>query len=183
MRYRWSVAALILLLACLPAPVHAQARVLTGVVSRAEDGAPLAEAVVTLAGRPSGAKTDGRGHFSLEVPTGPTRILVRAIGYKRMDVPIGTDQAEVTVAMIQDVFNLEEVVVTGQATEMEQRNSTTSTAVVDGQDVSQVQAQSVDRALQGRVAGANIQTNSGAPGAASRSRSVGRIRSSAMPSR
>ncbi len=165
MRHRWFIPGLILVLASLPAVVHAQGRILTGVVNRADDGTPLPEAVVTLAGRAAGAKTDIRGHFSIEIPAGPTRILVRAIGYKRQDIPIGADQSDVTVAMAQDVFNLEEVVVTGQATEMEQRNSTTSTAVVDGQDVSQVQAQSVDRALQGRIAGANIQTNSGAPGA------------------
>ena len=161
----WKFTLLIpLLLATGVGGLAAQQRTLTGVITRAEDGRPLPDAVVTLAGKAAGAQSDARGHFSLDIPDGAVRVLVRAIGYKRQDLPIAADQSDISVAMVQDVFNLEEVVVTGQATETDRRSSTTSTAVVDGADVSQVQAQSVDRALQGRIAGANIQTNSGAPG-------------------
>lgn len=153
-----------LILAASPGGLAAQGRILTGVVTRAEDGRPLADAVVTLAGKQAGAATDARGHYSLTIPDSAVRVLVRAIGYKRQEQPVAVDQTELNFSISQDIFNLEEVVVTGQATETDRRSSTTSTAVVDGSDVSQVQAQSLDRALQGRIAGANIQTNSGAPG-------------------
>jgi len=161
----WTFISLLpLVLAASPGGLAAQERVLTGVVTRAADGRPLVDAVVTLAGKAAGAQTDASGRYSLTIPEGAIRVLVRAIGYKRQELPVAADQTELNVAMVQDVFNLEEVVITGQATETERRSSTTSTAVVDGADVSQVQSQSLDRALQGRIAGANIQTNSGAPG-------------------
>ncbi|HTS89615.1 MAG TPA: SusC/RagA family TonB-linked outer membrane protein [Gemmatimonadales bacterium] len=149
----------------LPVILAAQQRQITGAVTRAEDGTPLPEAVVTLVGQVAGAKTDLHGQFVMNVPEGPVRLVARAIGRKRNEVTVAADQNEVKIALEQDVFKLEEVVVTGQATATTRENATTSTALVDGADLNQVQAQSVDRALEGRIAGANIQTNSGAPGA------------------
>lgn len=163
---RWKLIAMAALLAALsPGGLAAQTRLLTGTVTRSEDGKPLADAVVTLAGKNAGSATDASGHFTLAIPDSAVRVVVRAIGYKRQEVAVPADRTDITVSLVQDIFKLEEVVVTGQATEADRRSSTTSTAVVDGGDLAQVQAQSVDRALQGRIAGANIQTNSGAPGA------------------
>ena len=164
MRYRTFVTLLIPLGLLSPILLAAQQREITGTVKRAEDGAPLPEAVVTLVGQAAGAKTDLHGKFALTVPSGAVRIVARAIGRKRKEVGVGADESEIDISLDQDIFNLEEVVVTGQATETERANATTSTAIVDGAEISQVQAQSLDRALQGRIAGANIQTNSGAPG-------------------
>jgi TonB-linked SusC/RagA family outer membrane protein len=165
MRVRSCWRFLAFLLLGFPAGLAAQGRPLTGTVTRADGGSPIVEAIITVIGQPGAVKSDVRGHFSLTVPDGPVRLMVRAVAYKRQEIAVAADQGDVSVVMQQDVFKLDELVVTGQATEGERRNSTTSTAIIDGQDVNQVQAQSVDRALQGKIAGANIQTNSGAPGA------------------
>jgi len=91
-------------------------------------------------------------------------LLFRRIGYKRQEVPVAADQASADVTMQQDVFNLDAVVVTGQQTSIERRNSAVATTVVTGAEVSGVPSPALDRALQGRVPGAYIQQNSGAPG-------------------
>ncbi len=66
--------------------------------------------------------------------------------------------------MDQDVFKLSEVVVTGQATTVDRRSSTTAIAYVSGEDISKVSSPAFMNALTGKVAGVNLQSNSGAPG-------------------
>ncbi len=86
------------------------------------------------------------------------------IGYGAKDVPIAADQSELRIRLTRDLLQLEEVVVSGQATAVERRNLANAVATVGGEDVNRVSAQSVEHALQGKVAGAVISTNSGAPG-------------------
>jgi outer membrane receptor for Fe3+-dicitrate len=105
-----------------------------------------------------------RGRFIISAPSGEVRLLFRRIGFKRKQVPVAAEQATADVTMDQDVFNLEAIVVSGQQTGIERRNAAVSTTVVRGAEVSSVPAPALDRALQGRVPGAYIQQNSGAPG-------------------
>ncbi len=148
-----------------PDGLSAQDREVKGTVVRAEDKQPLSDAIVSLVGGRVLTRTGPTGRFTISVPAGAVRLAVRAIGYRRQEVAVGPDESEVVIALVQDVFKLDEVVVTGQATGVERRNAATSTAIVTGEDINVVPSTSVDRALQGRIAGANIQANSGAPGA------------------
>lgn len=165
MSRRLSSLVLVLLAVTLTGAAAAQDREVRGTITRAEDHEPLSDAIVTVIGTTRSAKTGPAGHYTILVPTGPARFQVRAVAYRRQEVDVAADQTTVDVALVQDVFKLDELVVTGQATDVERRNAATSTAIVNGEDLNGVPAQSVDRALEGRVAGANIQSNSGAPGA------------------
>ena len=69
-----------------------------------------------------------------------------------------------TVLLTRAALTLDQVVVTGQATVISKRNAITSTSNVDSAELNRVPAPAVDIALAGKIAGANIQTNSGAPG-------------------
>ena len=89
---------------------------------------------------------------------------MRAVGYAPADVPVALADSTVTIRLKSDPLLLDAVVVTGQATGVERRLATTSTSLVTGDQVNTVSAAAVDKALQGKIAGANIQTNSGAPG-------------------
>ena len=73
--------------------------------------------------------------------------------------------------------------VTGRGTGIERRNLPNAVATVSGEELSRVTAQSIEHALQGKVAGADIQTNSGAPGGGAqvRLRGVTTISASASP--
>ena len=75
------------------------------------------------------------------------------------------------------------VVVTGLATDISRRNLANAVAVVQGDAVRQVTSQSVEHALQGKVLGAYIQTNSGAPGGGAqvRMRGITSINATASP--
>ena len=144
-----------------------QARVVTGTVTRSVTGGggpPIAYATVLLKGTTRGTQTDKTGQFHLTIPAGAVQITVRAIGSLPRDVTVGPSDQTVEVALNDDAAELEQIVVTGQATGISRKNAPTSTAVVDSASLTRAPATTVDQALQGKIPGANIQTNSGAPG-------------------
>jgi TonB-linked SusC/RagA family outer membrane protein len=104
------------------------------------------------------------GTFRLGIPTEAAQILIRRIGYKRYLITVPAGQNAVDAQLERDILQLEEVVVTGVATGIERRNLANAVATVSSDDVGRVPAASVEQAIAGKVAGADIQSNSGAPG-------------------
>jgi TonB-dependent starch-binding outer membrane protein SusC len=154
------------LLVLLPADLLAQDRRITGRVVRSGTEQPVPNAEVSVFGQIRGASalTGEDGRFTIEVPAGDVRLQVRAFGYARADVAVPAGQSNVTISLQEDVFKLDELVVTGQATSIERRSATTSIAYVSGEEVSKVQSPTVLNALAGKITGVNLQSNSGAPG-------------------
>jgi TonB-linked SusC/RagA family outer membrane protein len=151
-------------LACGATGAAAQEREVTGTVTREAGGQPIAEATVSVVGGARTARTNAQGRYSINVPAGDARLAIRAIGFQRVEASVPSSVNTLDVQLKEDVFKLDELVVSGQQTGVERRNATTSTAIVTSEDLTNVQAASVDQALQGKVAGAVIQQNSGGPG-------------------
>lgn len=143
---------------------RAQARIITGRVTSVATGQPVASANVSVLGTIIVAVTNERGEYSLSAPEGGVRLLVRAVGFKRKQVAVGADQGQMDLALDQDVFNLEAVVVTGQATAVEQRNLANAVATIAPEVLTRAPTGTIESALQGKVPGALVQMNSGAPG-------------------
>jgi TonB-linked SusC/RagA family outer membrane protein len=158
--------------AALPAAARAQPaqRTLTGTVVEEGTGAPLASAQVLVRGTTTGAVTGDDGRFTLRAPAGDVVLVVRRIGYPRVEIPVRADQAAARIGLRRDALQLDQVVVTGQATGISRRNLPTSVASVSAEDVTRVSAQSVEQAFQGKVAGAQISQSTGAPGGGNRVR-------------
>ncbi|HMI42878.1 MAG TPA: carboxypeptidase-like regulatory domain-containing protein, partial [Gemmatimonadaceae bacterium] len=130
----------------------------------ATNGQPLVGVLVAVAGQSTGARTNDRGEFRLQVPTGDVTVVARAIGYKRGTQRISSGSSTADFSLEKDVLELEGVVVTGQATSTERQNAATAVAVVSSAALSRVPATSLESALQGKVIGASINMNNGAPG-------------------
>src|SRR4029077_16178761 len=163
MRMSCAVMALTLLLSSVPAA--AQTRTITGTVTDASTGQPLEGARVSVRGTALNTATGAAGQFTLgSVPTGSVTIAIRKIGSNPFEIVVPAGQNELRVALTRDPLRLSDVVVTGQATTVERRNLANAVATVSGEEVSRVSAQTVEQALQGKVVGATIQSNSGAPG-------------------
>jgi TonB-linked SusC/RagA family outer membrane protein len=143
---------------------QAQGRTISGVVTRAAGGRPILGVTVTVTGSPQYVQSDDSGRYAILAPDGDVRLSFRAIGFTRKDVLVPATQTSMDVALNEDVFELQAVVVTGQATTTERRNATTATSYVSGEDVTKVTAPTIESSLTGRIAGVNLQTNSGAPG-------------------
>ncbi|MBA3646541.1 MAG: SusC/RagA family TonB-linked outer membrane protein [Gemmatimonadaceae bacterium] len=160
-RIRWSFLSLLFL--ALPlSTAFAQTRRVSGTV-RAESGEPLVAASVGVVGTALGTYTDDQGRFTLNV-TGPVTLRVRRIGYTQKTVDVGPAATDVAVVLTRDVLQLETQVVTGTATTVSSRNAANAVAVVSGEQLNRAPTPTIENALQGKIPGAVITTNSGAPG-------------------
>ncbi len=146
------------------AAVSAQQRQITGRATSAATSEPIAGVNVSVTGTAYAAVTNAEGRYAIPAPAGAATLVFRRIAFKRREVQVPADQTTSDATLEPDVFNLEAVVVTGQATGVERRNAAIATTTVSGEEVSRVSSPSLDRALAGRVPGAIISQNSGAPG-------------------
>jgi len=141
----------------------AQERQITGRVT-SSNGDAIAGVNVSVTSAAFAAVTNADGRYTISAPASAATLVFRRIAFKRREVSVPAGQTTADVVLEPDVFNLEAVVVTGQATGVERRNAAIATTNVSGDEVSRVPSPSVDRALAGRVPGAIISQNSGAPG-------------------
>lgn len=137
-----------------------QDRMITGIVTD-NFGEPIIGANIAVKGSTTGTVTDIDGNFSLEVPASAT-ITISYIGYLTKEVPVG-DNSRVTVKLVEDTQNLDEVVVVGYGVQ-KKSDLTGSVANIKSERLMERPATTVEQALAGRVAGVNVSTNSGRPG-------------------
>jgi TonB-dependent SusC/RagA subfamily outer membrane receptor len=165
---RRSLYTLITLAALSPTLVGAQATsTVRGRVNDARTGDPIPSAQVSIEGTQLGASTDAQGTFSISgVPTGNQTVTARRIGYspQRRQITVGAAASDITFSLEAAASSLEQVVVTGTATPTTVRALGTSIASVDNTQIAEARSVTVDQALQGKVAGAQITQNSGSPG-------------------
>ena len=118
-------------------------------------------AVATPDGR-RGTVTDSNGRYSLTLGAGDALISVSYLGYVTRQIVIG-DRTEVDVNLVPDAKNtINEVVVIGYGA-VKKSDLTGSVSNVKMSDIRDVPNTSVDQALQGRIAGVDIMSTSGAP--------------------
>jgi TonB-linked SusC/RagA family outer membrane protein len=148
---------------CVSAEASAQRRV-TGRVT-GTSGEPVAAASVSVQGTTIGGYTVEDGRFTLNgVPAGAQTLVVRRIGYRRTTAPLAAGQDVANIVIERDVLQLETQVVTGQATTVSSRNVANAVTVVSSEEVNRVPQPTIENGLQGKVPGAVITQNSGAPG-------------------
>ena len=179
MKTTWALAVLAWLAA---AAAGAQSRTIKGNATDVTTGDPLAGVTVTVEGTTLSTTTASDGTFTIaNAPPGTVNVSMRAPGYRGATVPVPEDQSDVRVGLSRELA--EEIVVTGRASRTERRNLGVSIATVKSEDLTETPAQTVDTALQGKVTGANIQRNDGAPGGGVqvRLRGVSSINASAEP--
>ncbi len=152
--------------------IQAQAglRLISGTVVEEGSNAPIPSAQLQVRGSTAGALTQEDGAFSFRVPGGDIVLSVKRIGYRPVDLTVPASQTTVRVVMRKDALKLDQVVVTGQATGISRRNLANSVASVSAEQITKVSSPAIDQALQGKVAGAQISTSTGAPGGGNRIR-------------
>ena len=165
-RYRpHLVAGLLALLVSVTAAATASAqRRVTGRVTETS-GAPVPNVTVSVQGTTLGAISNEEGRYSINnVPAGQQVLVARRIGYRRTTQLLGAGVDVADIHLDQDLLQLETVVVTGQATTVSSQNAANAVSVVAGSEVNRVPQPTVENALQGKIAGAVITQNGGAPG-------------------
>ena len=181
-RIRSSVFSL-LLLVLVSASAFAQTRRVSGRITVEGSGEPIVAASVNIVGTSIGTYTDDQGRFSLNVPDGPATLRVRRIGYTQKTIAVPAGATDANVSLARDVLQLETQVVTGTATTVSSVNAANAVTVISGEKLNRAPAQTIDYALQGKIPGAIVTQNSGAPGGGVQVqlRGVSTINSSFLP--
>lgn len=152
---------LLLMLLLLPAVLvtHAQVKV-SGKISDANN-APIAGATVKEKGTKNGTSADANGNFTLTVSTG-AKLVISAVGFEAKEVAAADN---VAVLLVTESKNLSEVVVTGVGVATSKKKLGISVESVTADKLPPAPTASIDQALIGKIAGAQISSTSGSLGA------------------
>ncbi|MGN6107307.1 MAG: SusC/RagA family TonB-linked outer membrane protein [Kofleriaceae bacterium] len=145
------------------APPPPATRRVTGKVLDPVSGEPVVAAEITVKATGEVLFSDGDGAFVVDnVPEGPLALDVSAPERESrvLEVAAGQTTISVPLALVQG----EQIVIEGRAPVITKSSLASGASVVDDKELNRVTAATVDSALQGKLAGANLQFNSGAPG-------------------
>ncbi|MEP3387607.1 MAG: SusC/RagA family TonB-linked outer membrane protein [Reichenbachiella sp.] len=138
-------------------------KTVSGTVTDGSSGEPLVGVNVIVKGSANGALTDLDGNYRLEATEGSI-LMFSFVGYGTSEATVGTANT-IDISLTEDVTSLDEVVVTGLATSVKRSNLASSVATVNAKTLTGITNQSnMDGALYGKFKGADIRSNSGAPG-------------------
>ena len=127
-----------------------------------ENKEPLIGATIQVKGENNGVAADLDGNFTLKVKKNAT-LVVSYIGYLTQEVRL-QGKTQITVQLTPDSKTLDEVIVVGYGT-MKKSDLTGSVASVASKDIEGFQTSSVAGALGGQIAGVQITSTDGTPGA------------------
>lgn len=148
----------------------AQSGTITGTVVDQEEGFPLAGTTVQLVEEGMGQVTDAEGNFEFsDIPSGTHTLTVSFVGYQEHEEEINLasgEEVDIEVALQEDVFAIEELVVTGVVGETERGQTPFSIGRVSGEEVIRVPNVSAEQAIRGQISGVNMVKGSGQPGQA-----------------
>jgi TonB-linked SusC/RagA family outer membrane protein len=147
--------------------VWAQERVISGRVTSTEDGSSLPGVNVVVKGTTNGSVTDADGKYSLSVPSVGGSIVFSFIGLKTTEVPIG-ERTIVDVQLGLDVTQLNEIVVTAQGIEKEQKSLGFAQTTISSSLIANKPEADVSRMLQGKTPGLQVLNSSGLAGTGSK---------------
>ncbi len=135
-----------------------------------DSGEPVIGAVVKVVGTEQAVFTDENGAFQLDnLPLAEVILEAEAENYQTNRIIALPTVAEVT-AILKASTTGEVVFIEGRAPAILKTNSAGSASVVKSQELTRVSAQTMESAMVGKVAGANFQSNSGAPGGGQQAR-------------
>ena len=139
----------------------AQSRVVTGKVTDI-DGNPVSFATIKIKGTQSGLSADANGVYSIRVNPGAI-LVISGASFKDAEVPVGTQNVLNTVLEKGATSELKEVVVTSAfGIRRTARSTSSSVQNLSGDQVNTIRQSNVNNALAGKVAGAQVRSQSAA---------------------
>jgi TonB-linked SusC/RagA family outer membrane protein len=137
----------------------AQSRVVTGKVTDV-DGNPVSFATVKIKGAVSGLSADANGTYSIRVNPGAI-LVISGASFKETEVPVGTQNVLNTVLEKGSSTELKEVVVTSAfGIRRTARSTSANVQNLSGDQVNTIRQTNVNNALAGKVAGAQVRSQS-----------------------
>lgn len=124
-------------------------------------GTPLPGVSIVIKGSTNGVSTDFDGKFTIKASS--TDILQFSfLSFESKEISVG-NQKNITIKLNEDTQQLEEIVVIGYGTSSK-KELVSSVSSIKGDALENQPVARLDQALQGRAAGVEVVSNSGAPG-------------------
>lgn len=139
-----------------------QPKVVTGVVLD-DEGNALPSVSVLEKGTTNGVLSDASGAYRITLTTVDQVLVFSFVGYASQEVAVGS-RTVVNVTMVLSETGLEEIVVVGYGTQRKE-SVTGSVASMRGDEMRDVPSSNITQALQGRIAGVDMEQTSTKPGA------------------
>ena len=129
-------------------------------------GEPMMGAFVFIKGTQHGTSTDFDGNYTLNAQVGDV-LKYSFLGMKSVEKKVTAGVTQIDIVLEDDIQQLEGTVVTGYGSKKIASRTVASVATVKGKDFAETPNANITDALQGKVAGMVVTTESGRPGASS----------------
>lgn len=144
---------------------YAQKIAVSGKVKDAQ-GEPLLGVLILIKGTTSGTSTNMEGEYKIEAKIGDV-LEYSFLGMKTQEKKINSKSSKLDIILQDDIQEIEGTVVVGYGAKKVASKTVASVAQVSSKEFAQTPNANVMDALQGKVAGLVIETNTGKPGEAS----------------
>lgn len=160
---------LTLLFACLLVAsvglVHAQSKSISGSIISAEDGQPVIGATVMVKGTTTGTISDADGKFKINLQGNEKTLVISFVGMKTLIIEAKNNMQ---IKLESGVRQMEEVVVTAVGIKRSQKSLGYAASTMAPEDALNKSQPDFLKSMQGNVAGVDIRSSQGTPGAATR---------------
>ncbi|MAZ29584.1 MAG: SusC/RagA family TonB-linked outer membrane protein [Cytophagaceae bacterium] len=141
---------------------YSQDTVVQGVITDATTGQSIPGVNVIVKDSSTGTSSDMDGSYSISGISQGDVLVFSFLGFETMEITIGDDD-KIDVALAPVTNQLDELVIVGYG-KKKKRNLTGSVTSVGSEEISKANQQDAVSLLQGRAAGVQVTSNSGAPG-------------------
>ncbi|MEO6914347.1 MAG: SusC/RagA family TonB-linked outer membrane protein [Chitinophagaceae bacterium] len=156
---------LVAMLTFFSAAAFSQLNKITGQIRNAK-GEPVSFATVKIKGSPAAVSADQAGNFTINVAQGAV-LIFSAAGFQSKEISTA-GQSTLNAILDASSSNMEEVVVTAVGIKRSEKALGYAVSKVNPNDLLQKSEPDMLKGLQGKVAGVDIRTSQGTPGAATR---------------
>lgn len=156
--YKKTLPILVFILFVCSGAVFSQSVTVTGTVT-GSDGVPLPGVTVMVKGTSTGTSTDFDGNYSLAAPSDGV-LVFSYVGFTTQEVSVA-GRANVSVSLMEDTQQLDEVVVTALGIKRETKKLGYAMTEVKGEELAKTNTVNPVQALQGQAAGVSIGASDG----------------------
>lgn len=137
--------------------------VIKGKVTDAENGEPIPGVNVSVKGTTRGTSTNNKGEYTIAVPDSKSTVFFSFVGYSIEQMLVG-NKTTINISLKNELKALDEVVVIGYGT-IKKSSLTGSVSKFKDEKIDEAPVSKLDQALQGKIAGVQIQNTSSESGA------------------
>ncbi|MFC0184556.1 carboxypeptidase-like regulatory domain-containing protein [Pseudarcicella hirudinis] len=145
---------------------YAQKQSISGAIISTEDSSPLPGVSVQIKGTSVGTTTNSEGKYKISVAKGDA-LIFSFVGFVTQEIKIA-NQSEINIKLETDTKVLGEVVVTALGIERDKKALGYALQAVKGSDIVQARETNLVNALSGKIAGIQVTSSNGTPGASAR---------------